>query len=309
MVDRFVPKESEIFQLLAPRRIRNLRRVSRHDASSCPFPPANRLTRGWRTARFKVAILVLGWLAVAPGARAEPVELELVLAVDSSFSVDREEFDLQMSGLARAFRDPRVVAAIRAFGAHGIAVCLVQWADNWDHSMALDWTAIHDADSAETFARRLEQTPRLIVGASTSITGALRFAMRQFDRNEFEGRRLVIDLSGDGRHNQSTGPAVQRAMAVNMGITINGLAILNEDHQLDRYYRDHVIGGTGAFVMTADSYRDFAAAIVLKLVREISGSPLVLLPREGPPDPEPNPQHDIIISIFPNMAAAQGVTF
>ena len=159
--------------------------------------------------------------------------------------------------------------------------------------MALDWTAIHGAGSAETFARLLEQTPRLIVGASTSITGALRFAMRQFDRNGFEGRRLVIDLSGDGRHNQSTGPTVQRALAVNMGITINGLAILNEDHQLDRYYRDHVIGGTGAFVMTADSYGDFAAAIVQKLVREISGSPLALLPREVPPDPEPNPRHDI----------------
>lgn len=261
-----------------------------------PFPPASRLARRWRTARRAVAILVLGWLALAPGARAEPVDLELVLAVDSSFSVDREEFDLQMKGLARAFRDPRVIAAIRASGDHGIAVCLAQWADNGQQSMALDWTAIHDAGSAETFARRLEQTPRLIVGASTSITGALRFAMRQFERNGFEGRRLVIDVSGDGRHNQSTGPAAQRERAVNMGITINGLAILNEDHQLDRYYRDHVIGGTGAFVMTTDSYRDFAEAIVRKLVREISGSPLALLPREGPPDPGPNPQHDIIVS-------------
>ena len=202
-----------------------------------------------------------------------------------------------------------MIAAIRASGDHGIAVCLVQWADNGQQSMALDWTAIHDADSAETFARRLEQTPRLIVGASTSITGALKFAMRQFERNGFEGRRLVIDVSGEGRHTQSTGPAAQRERAVNMGITINGLAILNEDHQLDRYYRDHVIGGTGAFVMTTDSYRDFAEAIVRKLVREISGSPLALLPREGPPDPEPNPQHDIIVSTFPNMAAAQGVTF
>ena len=273
------------------------------------LPPANKLTRGWRTARLKVAILVLGWLAVAPGARAEPAELELVLAVDSSFSVDREEFDLQISGLTKAFRDPRVIAAIHVSGDHGIAVCLVQWADNGQQSMALDWTAIHDADSAEIFARRLEQTPRLIVGASTSITGALKFSMRQFERNRFEGRRLVIDLSGDGRHNQSTGPAVQRALAVNMGITINGLAILNEDHQLDRYYRDHVIGGTGAFVMTADSYRDFAAAIVQKLVREISGSPMALLPRKGPPDPEPNPQHEIIVSTFPNMVAARGVTF
>ena len=225
--------------------------------------------------------MVLGWLATAPGVRAEPVELELVLAVDSSFSVDREEFDLQMKGLASAFRDPRVIAAIRATGDHGIAVCLVQWADNWDQSMALDWTAIHDAGSAASFARRLQQTPRLFVGASTSITGALKFSIRQFERNRFEGRRKVIDVSGDGRHNQSTGPAGQRDLAVNLGITINGLAILNQDNQLDRYYRDHVIGGAAAFVMTTDSYRDFASAIVRKLVREISGSPVALQPREG----------------------------
>ena len=253
--------------------------------------------------------MVVGWLATAPGVRAEPVELELVLAVDSSFSVDREEFDLQMQGLARAFRDPRVIAAIRATGDHGIAVCLVQWADNWDQSMALDWTAIHDADSAESFARRLAQTPRLFVGASTSITGALKFSIRQFERNRFEGRRKVIDVSGDGRHNQSTGPAGQRDLAVNMGITINGLAILNQDDQLDRYYRDHVIGGAAAFVMTTDSYRDFASAIVRKLVREISGPPLALLPRQGPPDPEPNPQHDIVVTTYPILAAAPGATF
>jgi hypothetical protein len=155
----------------------------------------------------------------------------------------------------------------------------------------------------------LARTPRLLVGASTSITGALKFSMRQFEPNGFEGRRLVIDVSGDGRHNQSTGPAIQRELAVNMGITINGLAILNEDQLLDRYYRDHVIGGDGAFVMTAGSYRDFAAAIVRKLVREISGPPLALLPRQGPPDPEPNPQHDILVTTFPIMAAAPGVTF
>ena len=274
-----------------------------------PSPPANGLARGWRWPRLEVAILVLGWLAAAPGARAEPVELELVLAVDSSFSVDREEFDLQMKGLARAFSDPRVIAAIRASGEHGIAVCLVQWAGNWGQVMALDWTAVRDAESATTFARLLERTPRLIVGASTSITGALKFSMRQFEPNGFEGRRMVIDVSGDGRHNQSTGPAGQRDLAVNMGITINGLAILNEDQQLDRYYRDHVIGGAGAFVMTTDSYRDFASAIVRKLLREISGPPVALLPRQGPPDPQPNPQHDIIVIPFPNMAAAPGATF
>ena len=274
-----------------------------------PSPPADRLAHRWRKPRLEAAILVLGWLAAASGARAEPVELELVLAVDSSFSVDREEFGLQMQGLTTAFRDPRVIAAIRASGEHGIAVCLVQWAGNLGQIMALDWTALRDAESAETFARRLARTPRLIVGASTSITGALKFSMRQFEPNGFEGRRLVIDLSGDGRHNQSTGPAIQRRLAVNKGITINGLAILNEDQQLDRYYRDHVIGGAGAFVMTTDSYRDFASAIVRKLVREISGPPLALLPRQGRPDSEPNPQHNIVVTTYPFLAAAPGATF
>ncbi len=239
---------------------------------------------GYRTVLSVAAALVLGWFMTVSQARAATVELELILAVDSSFSVDREDFDLQMTGLARAFRDPRVIAAIRASGGHGIAVCLVQWADNWGQVMALGWTAVRDADQARALARRLERTPRLVVGASTSIAGALRFAIPQFEGNGFEGRRKVIDISGDGPHNQSTGPARQRKLALASGITINGLAILDEARALDRYYIDHVIGGSGAFVMTADSYQDFASAIVHKLIREISAVPvaLPLRPRPGP---------------------------
>ena len=231
------------------------------------------------------AVAVSVWLGPAPvpEAAAETVDLELVLAVDSSLSVDREEFALQMKGLADAFRDPGVIAAIQASGDHGIAVCLVQWAGIMGQNLALDWTVIRDADGAERFARRLERTPRLLVGASTSITSAIKFSIGQFAGNGIEGRRLVIDLSGDGRHNQSIGPSGQRDLAVALGITINGLAILNEDRELDLYFRDHVIGGTGAFVMTADSYRDFAAAMVRKLVREIAAPPLAMLRHDRPP--------------------------
>lgn len=241
-------------------------------------------TAGYRTVLSVAAALVFGWFMAVCQARAATVELELILAVDSSFSVDKKDFDLQMTGLARAFRDPRVIAAIRASGGHGIAVCLVQWADNWGQVLALEWTAVRDADQAAALAHRLERTPRLLVGASTSITGALKFAIRQFEGNGFEGRRKVIDISGDGPHNQSTGPAKQRNLAVASGITINGLAILDEARELDRYYIDHVIGGSGAFVMTADSYQDFAAAIVRKLIREISAVPVAvpLRPRPGP---------------------------
>ena len=242
-------------------------------------------TAGYRTVLSVAAALVLGWFMAVCQARAATVELELILAVDSSFSVDRKDFDLQMTGLARAFRDPRVIAAIRASGGHGIAVCLVQWADNWGQVLAVEWTAVRDAGQATALAHRLERTPRLLVGASTSITGALKFAMRQFEGNGFEGRRKVIDISGDGPHNQSTGPAKQRNLAVASGITINGLAILDEARELDRYYIDHVIGGSGAFVMTADSYQDFAAAIVHKLIREISAVP-VAVPLRPPPGPD-----------------------
>ena len=235
----------------------------------------------WKRLGIFAAIVVL--LSPEPfpirEAAAETVDLELVLAVDSSLSVDREEFALQMRGLADAFRDPNVIAAIQASGDHGIAVCLVHWASIMGQSLALDWTVIRGAASAERFARRVEEVPRLLVGGSTSITSALKYSIRQVLENRFEGRRMVIDVSGDGRHNQGIGPTGQRDLAVALGITINGLAILNEDRELDLYYRDHVIGGTGAFVITARNFRDFAEAMVRKLVREIAAPPLAMTPK------------------------------
>ena len=169
-----------------------------------------RLRRGGRAAG-----LVAGLLASGPaGAQERPVDLELILAVDASSSVSSEEFDLQMRGLAGAFRDPRVVAAIQASGDLGLAVGLMQWSDARKQFLAVDWTHVRDEAGAAALAEEIENTPRFLVGGGTAIGGALQFALRQLETNGYAGRRRVIDVSGDGRTNQGAHPARVRDKAV-----------------------------------------------------------------------------------------------
>lgn len=201
------------------------------------------------------------------------VDLELVLAVDISSSVSTEEFELQMGGLANAFRTPEVAAAIRASGDLGVAVALIQWSDNRRQYLAVDWTLVHDGLSARAFADRIAATPRLVVGGGTAIGGALKFGAAQIASNGYDGRRKVIDVSGDGHTNQGWPDRPFRDAAVARGITINGLVILNEEPALAAYYHANVIGGTGAFVITTMDFQSYAKAIIAKLIREISGAP------------------------------------
>lgn len=229
-------------------------------------------------------VLALALLAGPDDAAAQgrqPVDLELLLAVDTSSSVAPDEFDLQMRGLAEAFRHPEVQAALRAAGDRGVAVALMQWSDNRKQTMAIDWQVLTHAASAEAFAQEIDNTPRFLIGGGTAIGGALQFALRQIETNRFEGVRKVIDVSGDGRTNQGITPGQIRDLVVAAGITINGLAILNEDSLVDRHYLAHVIGGTGAFVMRAQDYADFARAILEKLVKEIGGAPIAARPPFG----------------------------
>ena len=200
-------------------------------------------------------------------------ELELVIAVDASGSVDNREFALQVQGLASAFRDPRVVAAVESHGVAGIAVAVMQWSSPGNQIVAVDWTAVADAASASALAERIESAGRLLYG-ETAIAHALRFASGLFAHGNFDGRRKVINLSGDGPNNFGGVTGQVRDLAVAAGMTINGLAILNEYAELDRYYAAEVIGGPGAFVMTATDYQDFADAIRNKRVREIEGPPI-----------------------------------
>lgn len=218
-----------------------------------------------------ILLVAVGLSGAAP---AERVDLNLVLAVDSSSSVDAEEFALQMEGIAHAFRDPQLVGAIESGVHQAIAVTLVEWSNAGWQRENVGWTVIRDAASANAFADLVEGAPRLIYGGATSISGALRFALKQLDQPPVPAERAVIDLSGDGSHNQGGPVAEARRAVLAAGVTINGLAIVNEEPDLEQYYRAEVIGGPGAFVMAARDYEDFARAILRKLLREIEAVPV-----------------------------------
>jgi hypothetical protein len=228
-----------------------------------------------------IALLAAG-LCVTAAAPSERVDVNLVLAIDSSSSVDLEEFTLQMEGIAHAFRDPALAEAI-GNGVHGaIAVSLVEWSNTSWQRENIGWTVIRDAASARAFAEDVENRPRLIYGGATSISGALRFSIAQLTRSTASADRQVIDLSGDGSHNQGEPVAEARRAALAAGITINGLAIVNEEPDLETYYRTEIIGGPGAFVVAARDYQDFFQAILRKLLREIESVPVANYQDEFP---------------------------
>ncbi|WP_374446670.1 DUF1194 domain-containing protein [Stella sp.] len=223
-----------------------------------------------------LALLMLPAVA-AVAAERPPVDLELVLAVDVSGSVDIEEARLQREGYVAAFRDPEVVHAIRSGMVGRIAVLYLEWASAHENRVVLDWQLVSDSASAAAFADRLAAQPPMR-GRRTSIAAAIDFALPFFG-SAYEGSRRVIDVSGDGPNNDGPPVVPARDRAVAAGIVINGLPILNERQfawglpnlkELDLYYRDCVIGGPGAFFIVAEDFRSFAAAVKRKLVLEIA---------------------------------------
>lgn len=247
--------------------------------------------QAWEGGRLWASALLLSLCLAAPARAGQVVDLELVLAVDCSGSVEPREFDLQLHGIADAFRHPDVLTAIRDAGARGLAVALVQWASSGEQRLAVDWTLVSDAAGAQRLARRIAATPRYFVGGDTAVGAAIGYALQAFHGNGYDGLRQVIDISGDGGggHGQETANFLAkraRDEAVSRRVTINGLAILNENRELDLFYRDYVIGGAGAFVLAADDYRDFATAFLKKLITEIGNRPLAL-PRPSGETPRP----------------------
>lgn len=246
------------------------------------------------TSRPGSAILRLGMvLALAAGlvwsgagiAQDRPVDLELVLAVDVSGSIDIEEAELQRQGYLSAIRHPEVVEAIRGGRLGRIAVSYVEWAGDLHQRTLVEWSEISDAESAAAFAGALE---RQLVQTQlwTSISTVIDYAARSFEGNGFQGRRRVIDVSGDGPNNSGGYVVAARDRALDDDIVINGLTIINGRPgrygypplpNLDLYYEDCVIGGSGAFVVVADGFGDFARAILRKMLLEIAG--------ETPPAP------------------------
>ena len=214
-----------------------------------------------------LVLLLLSAFSPAASGGERVVDLELVLAVDVSASVSPAEFDLQRHGLAEAFRDPTVQAAIA--GGNGIAVALVYWAGDLEQRMVVAWSLVSDAATATEFADRIETTERGFAG-KTAIGEAMAFAAQSTAANAYSGDRVVIDISGDGWTNTGRTSRHIRDRVVASGITINGLAILDEVQTLVTHYRDNVVGGPGSFVASASDSSDFVRAIRLKLIREIS---------------------------------------
>ncbi len=229
------------------------------------------------------------WQGAQPAAALERVELELVLAVDCSSSVSSEEYTLQMHGIAAAFEDPRVLTALELSGS--IAVALLQWSSAGQQAEVIAWTRIDGARDALAFAERVRAAERRIVGGATALNPAINASVAWTQTNAFQGERVVIDVSGDGRANEGGSPAFARAAANRAGVTINGLAILNEEPRLARYYLAGVVGGPGAFLLTANDFSDFAVAMRRKLYFEIVGPPIAAVPPPAAPPHGPQVTH------------------
>jgi Protein of unknown function (DUF1194) len=220
---------------------------------------------------------LLGLLAmltvVAANARAETqVDLALALAVDASGSVDQHRFELQKQGYAAAFRNPRVLDAIRSGATQSITVTMFQWTGPRLQVHVVPWTVIKDEASANAFAAAIEAAPRQLFGGGTSISGAIDYGRLLLLQTGFAPTRSVIDVSGDGSNNSGRPVTSARDDAVRAGVGINGLPILSIEPGLDRYYYEYVIGGPGAFMVPADSYDTFADAILKKLITEIAAN-------------------------------------
>jgi hypothetical protein len=231
----------------------------------------------------RLATLGLGCLLLPASLAAQtPVDVELVLAVDVSQSMDRGELALQRQGYVDALLHPHVLRAISG-GMYGrVAITYVEWGAV--QSVMTPWAVIERAEDAAAFAETLAKEPlRTIRG--TSISGALSFAAGLFENNGFEGFRRVIDVSGDGPN--SSGPPVlpARDAVLGQGVIINGLPIMLRQPSytfysipdLDLYYADCVIGGSGSFVLPVVDPSQLADAIRQKLVLEIAGEPARLL--------------------------------
>lgn len=213
-------------------------------------------------------------LATTATVRAEPVDTELILAVDVSRSMDMEEFELQRAGYVAAIRDPQFVRAIQQ-GMHGrIAIAYFEWASAPRPESLVAWSVIDSQASAEAFAAALAARP-FDGYRGTSISSAIGYAGRLFDDNGFEGYRRVIDISGDGPNNIGPPVLAERQKVLDAGIVINGLPIIIRPSwsvgELDRYYETCVIGGPGAFVLPIRAVDEFATAIRRKLILEVSG--------------------------------------
>jgi hypothetical protein len=206
------------------------------------------------------------------------VDVELVLAVDVSYSMDMDELAIQREGYAQAIVSKEFLQALKSGPNGKISVTYFEWAASSDQKIIIPWRVIEGPESADAVANEIMRTP-IRRASRTSISGAINFAMPLFDENPHRGLRRVIDISGDGPNNNGTPVVAARDAAVEKGVVINGLPIMVKEpsystmdiDNLDFYYEDCVIGGPGSFVVTIKDREKFKEAIRTKLLLEVAG--------------------------------------
>jgi len=206
------------------------------------------------------------------------VDVELVIAVDISYSMDLDELAVQREGYAQAIVSKEFLQAIKTGPNSKLAVTYFEWSASSDQKIIIPWRVIDGPETADAVANEIMKTP-VRRGSRTSISGAINFAMPLFDENPYHGLRRVIDISGDGPNNNGAPVADARAAALEKGITINGLPIMVKEpspltmdiDNLDWYYEDCVIGGPGSFVVSIKDRDKFKEAIRTKLILEVAG--------------------------------------
>ncbi len=242
------------------------------------------------------AVLVAGMLTAsdvagtaAPDLRDRPltraadkagaqVDVELILAVDVSYSMDMDELAVQREGYAQALVSKEFLQALKALPNGRVAVTYFEWAASNDQKIIIPWRLIDGPETADAVAAEILKTP-IRRASRTSISGAIYFAMPLFESNPYPGLRRVIDISGDGANNNGAPVTPARDEALSKGIVINGLPIMVKDpsystmdiENLDWYYEDCVTGGPGSFVVAIKDRDRFKEAIRNKLLLEVAG--------------------------------------
>lgn len=243
--------------------------------------------RWWVSIGIVLAVVTAGIAAVAApnqapqsaaGDDAKQVDVELVLAVDVSYSMDVDELAVQREGYAQALISSEFLKTLKSGPTGRIAVTYFEWAASSDQKIILPWHIIDGPESADAVAAEILKAP-LRRASRTSISGAINFALPLFEQNPYHGLRRVIDISGDGPNNNGEPVTIARDAAVAKGVVINGLPIMVKEpsysmmdiENLDYYYEDCVIGGPGAFVVSIKDRAKFKEAIHTKLVMEVAG--------------------------------------
>ena len=206
------------------------------------------------------------------------VDVELILAVDVSYSMDMDELAIQREGYAQAIVSKEFLQALKSGPNGKISVTYFEWAASTDQKIIIPWRVIDGPETADAVANEIMKTP-IRRASRTSISGAINFAMPLFDENPYRGLRRVIDISGDGPNNNGAPVVTARDAALEKGIVINGLPIMVKEpsystmdiDNLDFYYEDCVIGGPGSFVVTIKDREKFKEAIRTKLLLEVAG--------------------------------------